>query len=61
MGSPVAQLGLSLNGEFNFDLERSKLSSPRFGSLISYKGAQLGLTLLLNINRKPDMGSPMAL
>ena len=42
------------------NLERSKQRSLRFGSLISRKSAQLGPMLLLNIDRKPYMMSPMA-
>ena len=41
------------------DLERSKSKSLRFQSLISRKGAELGPMLLLTINRKPYMASPM--
>ena len=41
------------------DLERSKSRSRRFRSLISSKGAELGHTLLLTINRKAHMGSLM--
>ncbi len=51
----MAPLHLTLS-----DLERSKSRSLRFQSLISRKGAQLGPVLLLNINKKPYMGSPMA-
>ncbi len=43
------------------DLERSKSMSVRFQSLISHKGDELGPLLLLTINRKPYMASPMAL
>ncbi len=43
------------------DLERSMSRSFRFSKLISYKGTELGHMLLLNINRKPYMGSPMTL
>ncbi len=42
------------------DLERSKSRSLAFQSLISRKGAELGYMLLLTINRKPHMGSPLA-
>ncbi len=35
--------------------------SLRFRKLISRKGAELGHMLLLNINRKPYMASPMTL
>ena len=38
--------------------ERSKSRSLRFQSLISRKGAELGHTLLLTINRIPYIGSP---
>ena len=41
------------------DLERSKSRSVGFQSLISRKGAELGHMLLLAINRKPCMASPM--
>ena len=43
------------------DLERSKSMSPRFGSIISHKRAELGDMLLLNINInwKACMGSPL--
>ncbi len=54
MGSTMVSSHLTLN------LERSKSRSPRFRSLISRKGAELGPMLLLNINRKPYMGRPMA-
>ena len=37
------------------------LSDLRFQSLIFCKGAELGPMLLLNINRKPCMGNPVAL
>ncbi len=56
MGSPMPLSSLTLS-----DLERSKSRSLRFRSLISCKGAYLGSMLLLNINRKPYMDSPMAL
>ncbi len=42
------------------DPERSKSRSLGFQSLISRKGAELGLMLLLTINRKPYMASPVA-
>ncbi len=48
MGSPMAPS----------HLERSKSRSPRFRSLLSRKGAELGHKLL-TINRKPYMGSSM--
>ncbi len=56
MGSPTAPLNLTLS-----DLERSNSRSPKFGSLITRKGAYLGHMLLLNINRnpKPYTGNPM--
>ena len=41
------------------DLERSKSRSLGFHSLISRKGATLGPILLLTINRKPYMASPL--
>ncbi len=70
MGSPMALLHLTLS-----DLERSRSRrflvkvthtskpyiSPRFWRIISHTGAELGLMLLLNIDRKPYIGSPMAL
>ncbi len=56
MGSRMALSHLKFS-----ELERSKSRSLRFRSLISRKRAQLGPMLLLNINRKPYMGSPMAL
>ncbi len=43
------------------DLERSKSMSLRFRSLICYKAAEFGHMLLLNINRKSYMGSPVTL
>ncbi len=43
------------------DLERSMSRPLKFWKLISRKGAELGHMLLLNINRKPHMGSPMTL
>ncbi len=43
------------------DLERSNSRSLTFQSLISCNGAGLGYMLLLNINRKAYMGSPMTL
>ncbi len=47
---------------FNLErLERSKSRSVRFQSLISGKGAWLGPMLVLTINRKPYIASPMAL
>ena len=41
------------------DLERSKSRPIRFGRLISCKGAELSHTLLLNIDGKAHMGSPL--
>ncbi len=41
------------------DVERSKSKSFRFQDVISRKGAELGPMLLLTINRKPYMASPM--
>ena len=41
------------------DLERSNSRSIRFQSVISREGAQLGHMLLLTINRKPYMASPI--
>ena len=53
MGSPMALSHLTLNG-----LERSKLRSLRFRSLMSRKGAELIChILLLNTHRKAYMGS----
>ncbi len=43
------------------DPERSKSRSLRFQSLISSKGADLDPMLVLTINTKPYMASPMAL
>ncbi len=46
---------------FDFsDLETSMPSSLRFRRLISRKCAELGHVLLLNTNRKSDIGSPPA-
>ena len=42
-------------------LEWSESRSPRFRSFIPRQGGHLGDMLLLNINRKPYMGSPTAL
>ncbi len=42
-------------------LERLKSRSLGFRTLISCKGAELGHMLLLNINRKAYMGTPMTL
>ena len=41
------------------DLERSNSRSVRFQSVISRKGAKLGPMLLLIINTKPYVASPM--
>ena len=41
------------------DLERLNSRSIRFQSIISRKGTKLGHMLLLTINRKPYMASPM--
>ena len=41
------------------DLERSNSRSIRFQSVISHKGAKSGPMLLLTINRKSYMASPM--
>ncbi len=43
------------------DLERSNSRSLRFWSLVSRKRAELGHMFLLNINRKPYIGSSMTL
>ncbi len=56
MGSPMAVLYLTLS-----DLGSSNSRSVSFQSPVFCKGANLGPMLLLNINRKPHMGSPMAL
>ncbi len=56
MGSTMAPINLTLN-----DLERSNSRSPKFRRLISRKGAELGPMLLLNINRKSYMWSPISL
>ncbi len=42
------------------DLERSNTKSLRVRSLAPRKGAELGHIVLLNVNRNPYMGSPMA-
>ena len=55
MGSPMIPSHLTLS-----DLERSKLRSLRFRSFVYCKEAELGHTLLLNINGKAYMGSPLA-
>ncbi len=57
MGSPTAPFYLIVS-----DSERSKSRSLKFRGLIhvSRKGAELGHVLLLNTNREPYMGSPMA-
>ncbi len=52
------------NDTITFELERLEKSTPRslrFQSLISRKGAELGPILILTINRKPYMASPMVL
>ena len=54
MASPMSSLVLTLS-----DLERSTSRSLGFQCLISRKGAELGPMLLLIINRKPYMASPM--
>ncbi len=54
MGSALALSHLTLN-----DFEWAKSRSLRFRSIISRKGAELGHMLLLNINRKAYMGSPL--
>ncbi len=41
------------------DLDRSESGSLKFRSIICRKGADLGHMLLLNINRKVCMGSPL--
>ncbi len=56
MVSPMTLSHLTLS-----DLERSISRSLRFKTLISRKGPELGHMLLLNINRKPYMGSPVTL
>ena len=40
------------------DRERSKSRSLRYRNIIYRKGAELGHTLLLNINMKAYMGNP---
>ncbi len=55
MGSPMTLSYLTLS-----DLERSNSRSLRF-CLVSRKRAELGHRFLLNINRKPYMGSAMTL
>ncbi len=54
MTSPMTLSHLTMS-----DLERSSSRSLRFWNLISCKGAELGHMLLLNINRKAYMESPM--
>ncbi len=54
MGSPTAPSHLTLR-----DLERAKSRSFRFRSIISRKGAELSHMLLLSVNWKPYMGSPL--
>ncbi len=54
MGSPMAPLDLTLSA-----LERSNSRSLSFQSLISRKRAELGPILVLTINMKPYMGSPV--
>ncbi len=56
MGTPMTLSHLTLS-----DLERSNARSLRFCSLIACKQAELGHKLLLNINRKTYMGTPMTL
>ncbi len=55
MGSSMALSHLTLG-----DLEGPGSRSLRFQCLISRKRAELGLILVLTINSKPDVGSPMA-
>ena len=59
MGSPTAPLDFTLS-DLKLQLERSNSRSLRYRSFISCKGPELGHMLLLNINRKPYMGSPIA-
>ncbi len=49
-------------GTVTFDIEclKGQMQGHLIRSLISRKGAKLGHILLLNINRKPYKGSPMA-
>ncbi len=52
------------NDTMTFDLEwhwKVKVRSLRFRSFVSCKGAELGHMLLLSLNRKAYMGSPMTL
>ncbi len=56
MTSPMTSSHLPLS-----DLERPNSRSLRFRRLMSSKGAELGHMLLLNIDRKAYMGSPMTL
>ena len=53
MESPMTLTRLTLS-----DLESSKSKSLKFRSVISRKGAELGPTLQLIINRKAYVGSP---
>ncbi len=55
MGSPITLSHLTFS-----DLEWSNSRVHRFRNIISRKGGDLGPMLLLNINRKPYMGSQMA-
>ncbi len=54
MESPMTPSHLTLS-----DLERSKPRSLRFQRFVSCKGAELGNMLLLNINGKAYIGSPL--
>ncbi len=56
LASPMTSSYLTLS-----KLERSKSRSLRFRSFVSYKRAVLGHILLLNINRKAYMGSPLVI
>ena len=61
MGSPMTLSHLTsvtLTGQY---LERSISRSLRIWNLISRKGAEIGKILILNINRKAYMDSPMTL
>ena len=65
MGSPFVWLHLTsviLKGQWLGQWSwKVNVKILRFWKLISCKGAEIGHMLLLNINRKPYMGSPMTL
>ncbi len=73
MGSPMASSDLTFSDlerlksrspKFQVRVKVTQISGqshghPHFKNLISCKGAKLGHMLLLTINRKPSMASPM--